>query len=467
MITPKKQQKSTLSLFSSSVLTGLSQAIIALLLILALPAFASSKANTQSLTLDNGLQVIVREDHRSPVVFSSVWYKVGGSYEQSGTTGLSHALEHMMFRGTPRFPEERFNELVAKAGGQQNAMTSRDYTMYYQVLPKNQLALSFELEADRMHNLSLSKKDFAKEIAVVKEERRMRIEDNPAALAWEQLNAVAHLNHPDHNPVIGWMSDLQQMQQADLKAWYQTWYQPNNAVVVVVGDVKAEDVFTLAKKYFGPLKSTPVATLKQVHDAPSYGKKTLTVVKEGTVPKLFLSYPAPSIATAEQSWQPYALLVLAYVLDGGDSSRLSRDLVRKGQALSANAGYDPFRRVSSTFIVTATPMSKQSLEQLDKVIQTEITAIQNKPVSAKELERAKAQLLAQLVYSEDSLFSQATDLGQWLMMGKPWQGSQQLKQAVESVTSEQVQQVAQQYLDNNKVTAAKLTANSMTKAGAI
>jgi len=214
-----------------------------------LPLSLCAADATRSLTLDNGMKIIVREDHRAPVVVSQVWYKVGASYEHDGITGVSHVLEHMMFKGTDNLKPGEFSEIISANGGRENAFTGRDYTAYFQRIASDRLEICLKLEADRMRNLVLTEAEFAKEIEVVKEERRMRTEDNPNALTYERFIAAAFLNNPYRNPVIGWMQDLDSLTVEDARQWYKRWYTPNNATLVVVGDVKAQDVFKLAKKY--------------------------------------------------------------------------------------------------------------------------------------------------------------------------------------------------------------------------
>ena len=242
----------------------------AILFLVALPGLA--KGQVHEFLLDNGLKVIVKEDHRAPIVVSQVWYKVGSSYEPAGATGVSHVLEHMMFKGTRDHPPGEFSKIIAANGGRENAFTGRDYTAYFQTLSKDRLEISFELEADRMRNLTLGQKEFEKEIEVVKEERRLRTEDKPTSLTYEQLSAVAYRNLPYANPVIGWMSDLENMTVEDLQHWYRLWYAPNNATLVVVGDVDPKQVLELAKRHFGPLKPEKIPTQKPRVEPPPAGR---------------------------------------------------------------------------------------------------------------------------------------------------------------------------------------------------
>ena len=227
--------------------------------------------------LDNGLKLIVKEDHRAPVVVSQVWYRVGASYEHDGITGVSHVLEHMMFKGTDAHPPGEFTRIISENGGSENAFTSKDYTAYFQRLEKSRLPISFELEADRMRHLHLQDEEFQKEINVVMEERRLRTDDKPTALTYEQFMATAFLSSSVRIPTIGWMSDLENMQLNDLQQWYERWYAPNNAIVVVVGDVEPEAVLKQVKKYFGPLKPEEIVPVKPRTEPPQKGRRHITV----------------------------------------------------------------------------------------------------------------------------------------------------------------------------------------------
>ena len=236
-----------------------------------------ANASVHEKILENGLKVIVKEDHRAPVATAQVWYKVGSANEYGGITGVSHVLEHMMFKGTPKFPVGQFSKILAGIGARDNAFTSRDFTAYYQLFDVSKLETSFELESDRMAHLTLDEGEFNKEIEVVKEERRLRTEDNPNALTYEQFNAAAYNSSSYHNPVIGWMNDLDNMQVSDLRAWYEYWYMPNNATLVVVGDVNADDVFALAEKYYGVIPQREVATSKPRIEAQQIGERRVEV----------------------------------------------------------------------------------------------------------------------------------------------------------------------------------------------
>ena len=412
---------------------------------------------THETTLANGMKIIVKEDHRAPVVISQVWYQVGSAQEHSGITGVSHVLEHMMFKGTEKYPSGIFSSLVAEIGARDNAFTGRDYTAYYQLMGKDNLELSFELESDRMQNLILSEEDFKSEIEVVKEERRLRTDDNPNARVYEQLYATAFINNPYHHPIIGWMNDIDNLEVSDLEEWYQRWYTPNNATLVVVGDVEPMQVFTLAQQYFGGLQSREVKASKPRIEHPQTGTRRVTVKAIAKLPYVMLGYKVPSLATAENDWEPYALSVLAGVLDGGSSARLSKRLVREKELVSAaGAGYNMFARYPTLFLLDSTPTEKHSIEEAEQALYQEIKDMQLNLVSEEELSRVKAQVIASEVYQQDSVQRQATVIGSLETVGLGWKVMGEYRQRINSITAEQVREVAQKYLIEDSLTVAML-----------
>jgi zinc protease len=407
--------------------------------------------------LDNGMKVIIKEDHRSPVVVSQVWYKVGSSYEHDGVTGLSHALEHMMFKGTPQHGPNEFSRIVAENGGRENAFTSHDYTVYFQQLEKSRLPISFELEADRMRHLTLAPEEFAKEIQVVMEERRMRTDDDPESLTDEQFSAVAFLNSAYRIPVIGWMDDLKSMRVEDLRNWYQTWYAPNNATLVVVGDVDPQQAFTLAKKYFGPLKPSTIPAVKPREEIPQTGVRRLVVKAPAELPYIIMGYKVPVLKTAEDSTEPYALEVLAGILSGGDSARIAKHLIRDSQvAAQASAGYSLDARSDNLFELDGTPAQGHTIADLEKGLREQVRKLQDDLVSEDELKRVKAQVVAGDVYKKDSVFYQAMEIGSLETVGLGWQVADQYVDRVKAVTAEQVRDVARKYLIDDHLTVATL-----------
>ncbi len=429
-----------------------------LALILGLGIASANAANAvHEYKLDNGLKLIVKQDRRAPVMVSQVWYKVGSSYEHDGITGVSHVLEHMMFKGTDAHPTGQFSQIISENGGRENAFTSRDYTAYFQTMEASRLPISFELEADRMRNLNIPEEEFLKEVQVVMEERRMRTEDNPQALTFEQFNATAYTSSPYRIPIIGWMDDLENMQVDDLRVWYQKWYAPNNATVVVVGDVDPDFVYQQAKKYFGPLKSGDVSSPKPRLEIKQLGRKHISVAAPAKLPYMMMGYKAPVVLTAETAWEPYALEVLANVLDGGESARLASELVRGSEvAVSVGAGFDAFDRMQGLFLFSGTPSSGHSVKELQAALQVQIKKLQDDLVNPSELDRVKAQIRAQKVYEQDSIFYQAMQIGVLETIGLDWKVGDKYLSNIEAVTAEQVQAVAKKYLVDERLTVAQL-----------
>lgn len=425
----------------------------------------STAAEVHEYELDNGLQLFVKQDKRAPVVISQVWYSVGGSYERDGLTGISHALEHMMFQGTEKHPGGEFSEIIAANGGQENAFTGADYTAYYQKLEASRLPISFELEADRMRNLTLSKKEFEKEIDVIKEERRMRTEDDPKSFTHEVAMSVAYQTSPYQQPIVGWMHDLQTMTVADLRAWYDRWYAPNNARVVVVGDVNPDEVYDLAKKYFSDLPSEKVVPPPPRPEVEQNGLKQVTVKRPAELPYLIMGYKVPVLTTAQLNsdigvpeWEPYALEVLVGILDGGKSARFARELVREQRiAASIDVGYNLSARLPTSLLtISGTPSEGRSIDELKKALYNQIEKIKNEPIDKAELDRVKTQVVASNVYERDSIFYQAMLIGMLETVGLDWRMIDEYVDKIQAVTAEQVQAVAKKYMVNDRLTIAEL-----------
>ncbi|MDW3096045.1 MAG: pitrilysin family protein [Gammaproteobacteria bacterium] len=418
----------------------------------------NSWATVHEKTLENGLKVIVKEDHRAPVATAQVWYKVGSASEYGGITGVSHVLEHMMFKGTPKYPVGQFSEILASIGARDNAFTGRDFTAYYQLFDVSKLETSFDLESDRMAQLNLDEAEFTKELEVVKEERRLRTEDNPNALTYEQFNATAYNSSPYHNPVIGWMNDLDSMQVSDLQNWYQQWYSPNNATLVVVGDVDPQNVFALAEKYYGPVPSREVATLKPRLEPRQVGTRRVEVKAVAKLPYMIIGYKVPTLKTAKDSREAYALNILSGILDGGRSSRLSKHLVREQEiAASAGAGYDLYSARNSMFLFDGTPNAEHTLEELEQAISKEIEKLQTELVSERELKRVKAQVVAGEVYQQDSVQRQAYIIGSLETVELGWKTMNEYADNIQKITAEDVREVAKKYLVDDSKTVAILT----------
>jgi zinc protease len=432
------------------------------LALVAAPVLGMAAPKVQEMVLENGLKVVVKEDHRAPVATSQVWYKVGSSYESPGSTGISHVLEHMMFKGTDKLAPGEFSRIIAENGGDENAFTGQDYTAYFQTLAKDRLEVSFELEADRMRHLALPADEFRKELEVVKEERRMRTEDDPQSLTIEKFNATAYEASPYRIPVIGWASDLDQMQVEDLQAWYRKWYAPNNATLVVVGDVDPQEVFALAKKYFGSLPAEDIATPKHRSEPEQRGEKRIVVKAPAKEPYLIMGYKATALEQGAEEWEPYALEMLASVLDGGSSARFSRELVRGSRvAAGADADYSAFTRLPGMVLIDGTPAKGRTVDDLERAFREQIKAVRDELVDAGELERIRTQLIAGKVYEQDSVFYQAMQLGRMETVGLGWRLADEYVDHLNRVTPEQVQAVARKYLTPDNLTVAVLDPQPM------
>ena len=417
----------------------------------------SAQAEVFEQTLANGLKVIVKEDRRAPVVVQQIWYHAGSMDEQTGITGVAHVLEHMMFKGTKEVPVGEFSRRIAAAGGRENAFTSYDYTAYFQQLDRSRLELAMKLEADRMHNLDLSAQEFAKELRVVMEERRWRTDDDAHALLDERMMATAYQEHPYRNPIVGWMNDLDNMTVDDARRWYHTWYAPNNATLVIAGDVEARKVFELARKYYGPIRAVKQPERKHYAEPAQLGIKRIVVKAPAELPYLVMAWHAPTLRDVRQDWQPYALSVLAGVLDGNDSARLNKALVREQQvATSVGASYANTSRGPTMFTLEGTPARGQSVESLETALREQLRKVVQEGVSEEELKRVRAQVTAAEVYKLDSLFYQAMQIGQIESIGLSYRDLPVMLERLQAVTAEQVQAVARDILRDDQLTVAVL-----------
>ena len=428
-----------------------------------IPAMA---AKTHEYMLDNGLKLVVREDHRAPVVVTQIWYKVGGSYESTGSTGVSHLLEHLMFQGTKKHPAGTFSRLIAAHGGSENAATSSDYTFYYETLPVSALSLALELEADRMQHVSLHQAEFDKEIKVVREERRLRTDDNPQMTTYERFKAAAFISSPYHHPVVGWMDDLLHMQLQHAQQWYQHWYVPNNATVVVVGDVNPDEVLTLVQQHFAAIPSRATPLVAATAELPGLGSKALNINIPAKLPWLVMGYHVPSVNTASKDWQPYALEVATAILSANNSARLPSELIHGTQiATQASAHYDLYSRLDGLFTLFAEPSQGHNVQQLRRALAKELQWLQQDKVSAAELQRAKTQLIASDTYAKDSMAYQAQQIGSLESVGLSWRVADEYATKIAAVTAEQIQQVAKQYFIASQLTVATLQPLQQTTQG--
>ena len=417
--------------------------------------------------LPNGLKVLVREDHRAAVAVVQIWYRAGASFEPDGTTGVSHALEHMMFKRSRHLASGEFSRTIAARGGHDNAFTTADYTVYYHQWPATNLAESFRLEAERMANLVLDPAEFSNEREVILEERRMRIEDNPDSAATETFLATAWQTSPYRQPVIGWQADIAHLELADLRAWYERWYVPNNAIVVVVGDVDPADVRRLAERHFGPLPARPLVPPRPRPEVLQTGEKRVVLRNPHTsVPSLLIGYKVPVIGGERRpapDGKPVgerdvpALDVLSSVLDAGAGARFARRLVRGSElAVSASASYPGLSRLDELFLLDATPREGVSLERLEAALEAELAALKAQPPTVAELHRIKTQIRAARVFERDGMAQQAMLLGMPEAIGLSWRVADTYEAALDAVTPEDVQAVAQRYLRKEQATVAWL-----------
>ncbi|SNS20091.1 zinc protease [Noviherbaspirillum humi] len=431
-------------------------ALLSTLLIGFLPLLTQAEPALEH-TLSNGMKVIVKEDHRAPTVAHMIWYRIGSTDEVNGTTGVAHALEHMMFKGTKTLKPGEFSARVAALGGRENAFTSKDYTAYFQQIEKSRLEKVMALEADRMASLVFDKEEFAKEIRVVMEERRWRTEDQPIPLLYEALNAAAFSAHPYHHPVVGWMSDLQNMTVEDAKVWHDRWYAPNNAIMVVSGDVNARAVFALAEKHFGRIQAKKLPRTKPQEEPPQKGLRRIVVKAPAENPYVALAFKAPTLRDVEKDVDPYALEVLSAVLDGYDNARLNAKLVRTDRvANSAGASYSNVARGPVLFVLDGVPAQGTTTDQLEKLLRAEVERVAKEGVSEEELKRVKAQLVAGQVYKRDSIFGQAMEIGMMEASGLSHRDIDRTIDKLKTVTAQQVQDVARRYFSDDTLTVATL-----------
>ena len=374
--------------------------------------------NPETFTLKNGMRVVVIPNHRVPVVTHMVWYKVGSADEPPGKSGTAHFLEHLMFKGTRKLASGEFSRILARNGGRENAFTSHDYTGYFQSVAVDRLEMVMEMEADRMTNLVFDAKEVEPERQVIFEERRNRTGNNPSALLAEHVNATLFLNHPYRRPIIGWEHEIRGLTIADLMSFYRRWYVPNNAILVVAGDITAEALRPLAEKTYGRIPAAPARPRVRPGEPPHRAARRVTLkdprVRQPSWSRTFL---APSY-TEGATEQAYALQVLAEILGGGATSPLYRSLVVEQKlAVSAGAFFDPDRLGPGTFGFYASPRPGVSMEKLEAAMEAELARIVDKGVTEKEARRAKGRLQAEAVYARDSLGTGARVLGGALAIG--------------------------------------------------
>ena len=393
-------------------------------------------------TLDNGFKMLLLEDHKAPVAVVQVWYRVGSRNEIPGKTGLSHMLEHMMFKGTEKNGPEVYSRIVARNGGNENAFTADDSTTYFATLASDRIQVELELEADRMRNLVLSAELFEPERKVVMEERRMRTDNNPIGFMLESLNAATFLEHPYRQPVIGWPNDIATWELADLRHHYDVYYQPNNAFLVAVGDFDAKAFGDQVAAQFGVYPRAADPPPMRIKEPNPRGERRVAVERPARLPYVALQYGAPNLHDPDAP----ALEMLESVLSNGKSSRLYQHLVREQRlALDVSASYARTAIDDKTFTLSGQPQQGVTADQLEKALLAEIEALQKAPPSADELTRARAQVEASFVFAQDSMFYRGLLLGTYEVSGG-WRQIDDYLPQIAKVTPEQVQEVAQKYL---------------------
>ena len=422
--------------------TGVKSPRNILIVIFILIPVTACAISVKEYRLENGLKVLVAEDHKAPTATFQVWYRVGSRDEPAGKTGMSHLLEHMMFKGTGTYGPKTFSQTVQRAGGRNNAYTTREYTAYFELMAADRIRLPIILESDRMRNLVLKPSSVLSERDVVMEERRLRYEDDPRNLLYMEVMAAAFKNHPYRWPVIGWKPDLETLKPADLVSYYRTYYAPNNAVIIVAGDVKAEDILSAIRKSFGGIPPGPVITGSAAKEEEQYGEKRIYIKKEAELPALLSVYKVPNIKDEDG----YALEVLGTVLSEGRSSRIYRSLVYGKQlALSAWAGYDGMYRDPFLFMTGATAARGKAIGEVEKALLVEIERIKKEPPSMREVRKAKNQIEASFVMDQDSLYMQAKMIGAFEMIGG-WRLLDDYLAGIRKVSPEDVSRVARKYL---------------------
>ena len=416
-----------------------------------LPLVANAE-EVKEYRLDNGLKVLIIEEHKAPVATFQVWYRVGLRNEPAGKSGLSHLLEHMMFKGTETYGPAVLSKIVQKNGGIDNAYTTKDYTAYFELLSSDRISLAIDLESDRMQNLTIDPKEMISERRVVMEERRLRYEDNPQNSLFEEVVAEAFKVHPYHRPVIGWMSDIGSIERDDLSHYYKTYYAPDNAVIIIVGDVHAEKMIEKVKALFGEIPAGPARKDVTSAEPEQRGEKRVVLKREAELPYIIIAYHVPSFPHEDS----YALDVLSMVLSGGKSSRLYQSLVYEQKiALSASADYSGFNKDPYLFFFSATAAPGSSINEVEKALYAQIEKISTDLPSEREIQKAKNQIESSFIMGQDSIYLQAMKYGIFEMLGD-WRLIERYLEGIRNVKAEDIVKVARTYLTENNRTVGIL-----------
>jgi len=426
--------------------------LLVTILVLAIHPSTVSAAPVQEFVLDNGLKVLLLEDHKSPAVTFQVWYRVGGRNEKDGKSGLAHFLEHMMFKGTPSTGPEEYSRIIAKNGGRSNAFTSSDMTVYFATMSREKIGIELELEADRMANALLGEKYFAAEKKVIQEERRLRTDDNPASALSEVASAVAFIVHPYRRPIVGWMEDIENLSRQDLADFYKLYYEPNNAFIVMVGDFSSAEVIEKIRAAFGKIPRGPEPPKVNVEEPEQRGERRVILKKEAELPFTLMFYHAPNLKSPDS----FALDVLSVVLAGGRSSRLYHDLVyEKRMARSVDADYSAVSVDPMGFSITAQLLPGIEPAKLEREVEHGLDEVKARLITERELQKAKNQIEAAFVFAQDSIFGQAMKIGYYEITGG-WRQMDDYLNGIRKVTRDDIRRVARQYLNTDTRTVGTL-----------
>ena len=461
--TPQRSGSALLGSHKPPQLSFLIAGILAAFVSFSATAASPGPALAEQFTLNNGMTVIVKPDRRAPTAVSMLWLRVGAMDEVDGTSGVAHVLEHMLFKGTPNVKAGEFSRRVAALGGRENAFTSQDSTGYFQQIPAARLEDVMKLEADRFANSQWADEDFKKEIEVVKEERRLRTEDNPRSLLYEALNATAFMASPYRRPIVGWMSDLEAMTPQDAREFFQRWYLPGNAALVVAGDVDAAQVRQFAEKYYGSVPARAVPARKPRVEPQQVGLRRLDFKASAEQAYVALAFKVPNLnsldanAIAADS-DALALTVLAAVLDGYSGARLERALTQGADRVADSAGADNglWGRGPQLFILDGVPAQGKTAAQVEAALREQVARVAREGVTQAELERVKTQWVASEIYKLDSVFNQARELGSQWVQGLATDAGARLIERLRGVTAEQVKTVAGRYFGDDQLTVATL-----------
>jgi zinc protease len=428
---------------------------------MALPVLAETQSPVHSFTLDNGLRILVREDRRAPVVTSQLWVNVGSSYEPPGQSGLSHALEHMLYKGSSKASPGDFTDILGRLGASENAFTNEDSTVYHQTVSATHLNTVLELTADIFSTARLSAQEFGREIEVIKTERRRNVDNSPTQFIFEKFNPIAYSGSGYRTPIIGRAADLQRMRIDDLRAWYQAWYVPNNATLVLVGDVQLAEVKILAQRYFGALPAKAIGPARRPLEPNNPGRRHIYLQDANALPSLHMAFNVPSHATSDDSRSLNALRLLDSLLTGGYSSRIQAQLLlKKSWLVSSRSQYEPFKRGDTLFIISTQLNSaiQKSPEAVRKGIWAILEDLKANPPSPQELDRARTLINASLIYGRDSITQQANELGTLASANLPLALLANEMQDLANVTPEDVSLAARTYFTEDRLSVAFVNA---------